>query len=592
MKLLSKLKKLSFAIWLFCLIADLIIFSIVIFIRKELFNTAPTVFVTSFLIILIIGCLAFSIGIIGVTISYITANSSHKKENIFKRIFKFIVIIAIFPLFIFLQSFKPIEMIIKIKKSGQRLLWKEFKINTFSKIFRFIITIFILGILTPTWLLGYFVAVMSVKQVLGYNPEAVSIAGTGSMYPTFPKSNEKDRTKQFKEIVGTYDFTPYPNGVIAFGKRYFGYELHRDDIVVAENKKIKENNKKLYGEPSGVIKRIIALPDDSLEIRGGLVYLNNKPLTEPYTAKSHSTFGEGFLGECKKIIIPNGKLFIMGDNRKGSGDSREFGLVDFNDIKAVVPLQKQTGKLDVNFRDTSKDLSDSTKIKLNKEKYLELLNIKRKEAGVKLLKYQPLLEKSAGKRGEVILKYNDFSFEATKSGTTMEQAMYDVGYSNIIWGEAPTQGYYEAEELIDNQFEYPRSKEFLLNKNYQEVGIAEVEGEINGCPTQVVVQHFAGYIPPNYKQSDIDSWKKSLNSLHEVQPNWEAVKSWGKFYDDHKEDVDRITTIINQRINNMSAIVSRMEANQWLTTIEKNFISNDKALYDEQEGLATKLNKR
>jgi len=43
---------------------------------------------------------------------------------------------------------------------------------------------------------------------------------------------------------------------------------------------------------------------------------------------------------------------------------------------------------------------------------------------------------------------------------------------------------------------------------------------------------------------------------------------------------------------NISAIVSRMEANQWLTAQERNFIEIDKTLYDEQETLATKLNRR
>ena len=318
--------------------------------------------------------------------------------------------------------------------------------------------------------------------------------------------------------------------------------------------------------------------------------MNGEPLKEPYTAQPRSTFGETFLSECKKIVVPNDSVFVMGDNRKGSGDSREIGFIEMSAINHVLPLKSQTGVLDKAWRDTSKDFDEASKLKLNKDKYLELLNEKRKEAGAKEIKYQPKLEISASKRGETILKFDDFSFEATQSGYTMSKAMRDANYSNIVWGEAPTQGYYEAEELIDNQFQFPESKKFLLDKTYQEVGIAEVEGEINGCPTQVIVQHFAGYIPPNYKKEDIESWREVLNRLKEIQPSWERLKTYPKFYQENKEDIDQITSIINQRIINIEAVVRRMEANQWLTEEEKKYAENDKALYDQQELLATKIN--
>lgn len=594
MKLLSWLKNLSFAIWLFCLIIDLIIFFIVIFVRKELFNTTPNYLSIPFLTLLLIGSLSFMVAIISYAAWHIAKsnNGKQKKQNIFKKLFRFFIVLAFFPLFAFLNIFKPSEIFNKFKKDGLTSLLKEFRKKLAINITRLFIGSLVVGFLLLIWFVGYFLVVITGAEMLGYNPRGISIAGTGSMYPTFPKSYEKDRIKQYKDIIGIYDFTPYPNGLVVFGKRYFGYELHRGDIVVAVNEKIKEYGKKLYGESSGVIKRIIALPGDSLEIRNGLVYLNNKPLIESYTAKPHSTFGEEFLEECKKITIPNNKLFIMGDNRKGSGDSREFGLVDFNDVESVISFQKQKGKLDNNFRDTSKDLNDSTKIKLNKEQYLELLNNKRKEAGIKSLKYQSLLEKSADKRGEVILKYNDFSFEATKSGTTMEQSMNNVGYSNVVWGEAPTQGYYEAEELIDNQFEYPKSKEFLLNKDFQEIGVAEIEGEINNCPTQIIVQHFAGYIPPNYKKEDIEGWKKNLSGLKEIQSGWARLKDNKEFYEKRKQEVDRINEIIGIRITNIEAIVNKMESNKWLNKQETDYTYKDEDLYKEQQQIATRLNSK
>ena len=95
----------------------------------------------------------------------------------------------------------------------------------------------------------------------------------------------------------------------------------------------------------------------------------------------------------------------MGDNRKGSGDSREVGFFNINDIKYVLPLKSQKGDLIKYWRDTSKDLDESSKIKLDKTRYVELLNEKRKDTGAKPLKYQPLLEKSAFKRGSPALAF-------------------------------------------------------------------------------------------------------------------------------------------------------------------------------------------
>lgn len=282
----------------------------------------------------------------------------------------------------------------------------------------------------------------------------------------------------------------------------------------------------------------------------------------------------------------------MGDNRKGSGDSREIGFIELSAVNHVLPLKDQKAELVRYWRDASKDFDETSKIKLDKEKYLQLLNEKRKESGARELKYQPKLELSARKRGEIILKFNDFSFEATQSGYTMAKAMRDANYSNIVYGEASTQGYYEAEELIENQFQFPETKKFLIDKRYQEVGIAEVEGEINGCPAQVIVQHFAGYVPPNYSKEVINSWRETLSRLKEIQPGWAKLKEYKEFYEKNKQDVDRINEIISIRIANISTIVAKMEANQWLSTAEQKMIDQDKPLHDEQETIATRLNSR
>lgn len=172
----------------------------------------------------------------------------------------------------------------------------------------------------------------------------------------------------------------------------------------------------------------------------------------------------------------------------------------------------------------------------------------------------------------------------------MQQAMSDSGYFNPLYGESPSQGYFTAEELLENQFAFPESKEFVLEQDYDHVGIAEVEGEINGCPTQILIQHFAGYVPPNYSQSDVASWQQALVNLREIQPGWAELKNNEDFYSQHKVDVDRINELIAQRISNVSAVVGKMEANQWLTGAEQRIMENDEAMGQEINALASKLN--
>lgn len=476
-----------------------------------------------------------------------------------------------------------------------RRLTRQIKsVNKKKRILPLLYSLFVVVIFVPVWIVGYLSVLAAggyiVSNVLGFAPVFEQVAGTGSMYPTFPKGTGKTDKENAQQTVATVTFFRYPGGVELFGKRYFGHTLARGDIVAFQNTMTEETTKKQYGEATGYIKRVIALAGDTIELRGGLVYLNEKPQKEPYTASPYSTFAESFLGECKKITVPSGKVFVMGDNRKGSGDSREFGFIDEKDIRSVLPLKNQNGEWDKNWRDTSRDFDEATKTKINKAEYLSILNEKRKAAGVPLLKYEEKLAQSAQLRGEIILKFDDFSFEATRSGYTMLTAMNEVGYFNPVYGESPSQGYFTAEELIENQFAFPESQEFLLDEDYDDIGIAEVEGEINGCPTQILVQHFAGYVPPNYSQSDVASWQEALANLRSIQPGWADLKNSGEFYDKHKADIDRINDLIAQRIANVSAVVAKMETNQWLNASEQRMVDQDEALADEINALAEKLN--
>ena len=150
------------------------------------------------------------------------------------------------------------------------------------------------------------------------------ISGTGSMYPTFPKGTGQTDKENADQTVARVIFLQYPGGIEIFGKKYFAHSLQRGDIVAFQNETTEQTTREQYGIATGYIKRVIGLPGDTVELRDGLVFLNNQPLREPYTASPHSTFAESFLAECTKVVVPDKAVFVMGDNRKGSGDSREF----------------------------------------------------------------------------------------------------------------------------------------------------------------------------------------------------------------------------------------------------------------------------
>ncbi|MEZ7197253.1 signal peptidase I [Pseudodesulfovibrio karagichevae] len=91
----------------------------------------------------------------------------------------------------------------------------------------------------------------------------------------------------------------------------------RGDIVVF---KFPEDETKDF------IKRVIGLPGETLEVRDKVVYINGRPLEEPYARHTKSdtlpvrdNFGP--------VVIPPDRYFVMGDNREGSYDSRWWGPV-------------------------------------------------------------------------------------------------------------------------------------------------------------------------------------------------------------------------------------------------------------------------
>jgi len=100
---------------------------------------------------------------------------------------------------------------------------------------------------------------------------------------------------------------------------YDFHDVHRGDIVVFRSPPGE-------GDPEikDLIKRVIGLPDETVESHDGRVFINGDPLKEPYLPEGVST------SSFPPQKIPPGHLWMMGDNRSNSKDSRVFGPINDN----------------------------------------------------------------------------------------------------------------------------------------------------------------------------------------------------------------------------------------------------------------------
>lgn len=77
-----------------------------------------------------------------------------------------------------------------------------------------------------------------------------------------------------------------------------------------------------------LVKRVIGIPGDEVNIKEGYVYVNDEKIDEPYVK------GETTIGKFKlPVKVGENQLFVLGDNRAVSKDSRDFGLINYKQVE-------------------------------------------------------------------------------------------------------------------------------------------------------------------------------------------------------------------------------------------------------------------
>ncbi len=125
------------------------------------------------------------------------------------------------------------------------------------------------------------------------------------------------------ELIITDKIDPLLKGINA----ELGMHYQRGDIVVFQKPGHKD-----------FVKRIIGMAGEKVSIHDGTVFINGKRLEENYVKDIYTLGGDFILNNGQELLIPENRVFVLGDNRTDSLDSRysEIGFININWIKGKV----------------------------------------------------------------------------------------------------------------------------------------------------------------------------------------------------------------------------------------------------------------
>jgi signal peptidase I len=109
------------------------------------------------------------------------------------------------------------------------------------------------------------------------------------------------------------------------------HDIHRGDVIVFD----RVTNEVQHDD---LIKRVMGLPGETLEIRSCIVYVDGVQVDEPYlnpeqTSQIEPSARCGSHTDMAPLVVPEHMVFVMGDNRVQSFDSRDFGPIDTDKVR-------------------------------------------------------------------------------------------------------------------------------------------------------------------------------------------------------------------------------------------------------------------
>jgi signal peptidase I len=146
---------------------------------------------------------------------------------------------------------------------------------------------------------------------------------TGSMEPTLLVGDHLLVSK-FSYSIHVPNEIPFTSIQLFPDYHFFSRVPERGNIVVF---KFPREPEKDY------IKRVVGLPGETIQVIRQRVYINDKLLKEPYAHHSEPPSSRVPRDNMPPLRIPEGHIFVMGDNRENSSDSRMWGVLDLKNLR-------------------------------------------------------------------------------------------------------------------------------------------------------------------------------------------------------------------------------------------------------------------
>ena len=135
----------------------------------------------------------------------------------------------------------------------------------------------------------------------------------------------------FKIPTGSMRMTLQEGDLILVNKFIYGAKVPFSNFYLPALREPKRGDIVVFVYPEDkkkdFIKRLIGLPGEIIEIKGGSIYVNDKQVEEPIFKQIYYYNRGDFGAEGQKIVVPKDSYFVLGDNSASSKDSRYWGFV-------------------------------------------------------------------------------------------------------------------------------------------------------------------------------------------------------------------------------------------------------------------------